>query len=64
MSPDDGREISERDQLWASLRALQPEIGRLAEGDFDGSDRQQLLVQVLARVVNAELDFRSRSGDG
>src|SRR5436309_1630583 len=30
MEPKEAQEISERDQLWASLRALRPEIDRLA----------------------------------
>jgi hypothetical protein len=54
------REISERDQLWASLRALRPEIARLAAGDFDASERQQQMVRLIAQVVAAELDFRLR----
>jgi hypothetical protein len=54
------REISERDQLWASLRALRPEIDRLAAGEFDASERQQQMVQLLSRVVAAEMDFRLR----
>jgi hypothetical protein len=60
MDSQRGQEIAERDQLWASLRALRPEIDRLAAGEFDGSDRQRQLVQVLARVVAAEMDFRAR----
>jgi hypothetical protein len=51
--------ISERDQLWASLRLLLPEIQKLAQGAFDGSERQQQLTQILARVVAAELGFRA-----
>lgn len=31
MEPEQARESSERDQLWASLRALLPEVERLAE---------------------------------
>jgi hypothetical protein len=60
MDPIRAQETSERDQLWASLRALRPEIDRLATGDFDGSDRQQQLVLVLARIVAAEMTFRAR----
>ncbi len=48
-----------RDQLWSSLRALLPEITRIADGGFDGSERQKQLLQVLARVVAAELQFRA-----
>jgi hypothetical protein len=61
MNPDQLRETAERDQLWASLRALTPEVGLLAAGEFDGTARQQQLVRVLARVVTAELDFRARA---
>ena len=60
MDPISAQETSERDQLWASLRALRPEIDRLAAGAFDGSDRQQQLVLVLARIVAAEMTFRAR----
>jgi hypothetical protein len=59
MDPERLREISERDQLWASLRALVPEIARLAEGDFDGSARQKQIVQVLAKIIAAEMEFRA-----
>ena len=52
------QEISQRDQLWASLRELSPEIDRLASGQLDGSTRQQQLAVVLARIVAAELNFR------
>ena len=54
------RDVADRDQLWASLRALRPEIDRLAAGEFDGAERQQQIITVLARVVAAEMDFRAR----
>ncbi len=60
MDPERGQEIAERDQLWASLRALRPEIDRLAAGEFDATDRQRVMVQLIARVVAAEMDFRAR----
>jgi hypothetical protein len=61
MDSDHLREVADRDQLWASLRALRPEIDLLAAGRFDGSDRQQQIITVLARVVAAEMDFRARA---
>jgi hypothetical protein len=60
MDPDHLQEISERDQLWASLRGLRPEIERLATGEWDVTDRQQQLVVILARIVLAELSFRAQ----
>ena len=60
MDPMSARETSERDQLWASLRALRPEIDRLAAGAFTGTDRQKQLVLVLARIVVAEMTYRAR----
>jgi hypothetical protein len=60
MDPQRLQEISERDQLWASLRALRPEIDRIARGQFDSSEYQQQLFLVLARIVVAELDFREK----
>jgi hypothetical protein len=60
MDSEQLREIAERDQLWASLRVLQPEINDLARGVFESSQRQQQIVRILAQVVAAELDFRSR----
>lgn len=53
------RAVAERDQLWASLRALAPEINRLAEGQWDKSERERHVVQLLARIVTAELQFRA-----
>ena len=61
MDPSRAQEIAERDQLWASLRALRPEIDRLAAGEFDGSERQRQLIQLIARIVVSEMDFRERS---
>jgi hypothetical protein len=60
MDPDQAQEIAERDQLWASLRALRPEIERLALGEFADSERQRQVVIVLARIVAAEMDYRAR----
>lgn len=59
MDPDRAQEIAERDQLWASLRQLRRDIDLLASGQFDASERQKQVIQVLARVVSAELDFRA-----
>ena len=61
MDPDEAQDISERDQLWASLRALRAEIDRLGAGEFDGSDRQRQVLVLLARIVAAELDYRARA---
>ena len=58
MDPEQAQESSDRDQLWASLRALRPEIDRLAAGQFDSSERQKQIVSVLARIIAAEMDFR------
>lgn len=63
MEPDEAQETSERDQLWASLRALRPEIEDLAAGEFRGSERQQRLVTIVARIVLAEMDFRARDAE-
>jgi hypothetical protein len=59
MDPDRLQAVAYRDQLWASLPVLLPEINHLADGNFDGSDRERQLIQVLARVVTAELQFRA-----
>jgi hypothetical protein len=61
MDPDQAQEIAERDQLWASLRALRPEIDRLAAEEFDDSERQRQVILVLARIVQAEMNFRART---
>lgn len=60
MGPDKAQEISERDQLWASLRALRPEIDRLAAGEPAESERERQIVMLIARIVTAEMDFRAR----
>jgi hypothetical protein len=58
MDSKQAQEVSERDQLWASLRALRPEIDQLATGNLDGSERQTQIIQILGRIVCAEMDFR------
>ena len=60
MDPQRAQEISERDQLWASLRTLRSEIDRLAQGDWDATDRQKQIVTLISRIVAAEMDYRSR----
>ena len=57
------REAAERDQLWASLRALMPEVRGMAAGDFGDTPRDRQLAQVLARVAAAELDFRAKRAE-
>ena len=59
MDADRARAISERDQLWASLRALLPEIERIARGHFEGTERERQVVSILARITAAELAFRA-----
>ena len=61
MEPDEIQAIAARDQLWASLRTLQPEIDRLAAGELDGSERQREIIRLLARIVSAELNFRAEN---
>ena len=57
--PEYNQAVAERDQLWANLRRLLPEIEHLAAGQSDGSDRERQLVQLLARIVASELAFRA-----
>jgi hypothetical protein len=59
MDPDRLQASAFRDQLWASIPALLPEINRLAGGEFSGSERERQLIQILAKVVVAELRFRA-----
>jgi hypothetical protein len=60
MDSDDMQTVAERDQLWASLRALQPEIELLAAGSWAGTEREKQIIQLLARIVVAELTFRAK----
>jgi hypothetical protein len=59
MDADHLQTVAARDQLWASLRQLGPEIAALAQGRFEGTDRERRLVQLIARIVEAELKFRA-----
>jgi hypothetical protein len=63
MDPEHLRASAERDHLWASLRTLLPDIQRLAGGGFDGSERDQQLLLLLARIVAAELAFRAEDAE-
>jgi hypothetical protein len=59
MESERAQTIAARDQLWASLRGLLPEIDALAQGERNSSEREQQIIQLLARVVSAELGFRA-----
>ncbi len=59
MDPDEIQTIAARDQLWSSLRPLLPEIEQIAYGRFGGSEREQQIIQILAKIVAAELKFRA-----
>ena len=64
MNPEELAEVAARDQLWASLRVLAPEIARLAEGAFDGTERDRQVVRLLAQIVSAELAYRAGKAGG
>ena len=64
MEPLQAQDIADRDQLWANLRVLRPEIERMAEGELVAEDCQRQLAVLLARIVLAELDYRAREGSG
>ncbi len=59
MEADHLQAIAARDQFWSTLRVLVPDIERLAQGQFDGSEREREVLQLLARVALAELQFRA-----
>jgi hypothetical protein len=63
MDPEKLQAQAARDQLWASLRQLRTAIRQLAQGQFDGTDRERMLVQLVARIVEAELKFREEETD-
>ena len=60
MDSNQAQEMSERDQLWASLRPLRPEIEQLAAGQLEPSERQAKLLLIVSRIVLAEMDYRAR----
>jgi hypothetical protein len=60
IDPDRAQAIANRDQLWASLRDLRSVIDRVAQNTFDGSELERQIIVLLARIVQAELDFRER----
>lgn len=63
MDAEDLQEIAARDQLWASLRALMPEIKLLADGNFGNTERELQLIQVLSRIVVSEMEFRAKGSE-
>jgi hypothetical protein len=62
MDAEEMQTVAARDQLWASLRALQPEIERLAAGEMAGTPREAEIAVLLARIVSAELRYRAAEG--
>jgi hypothetical protein len=63
MDPPSREELEERNELWLSLTALRPEIEGLAVGEWESTERQRQVVTLLARIVLAELDFRTPEPD-
>ncbi len=63
MEPERAQESAERDQLWASLRQLRPAIEALGDGRLAETDQERQLIQLVVRIVLAELDYRARSGE-
>lgn len=55
--------IAARDQFWSTLRTLLPDIQQLADGSFDGSPRQTQMIQLIAKIVVAELQFRAERAE-
>jgi hypothetical protein len=64
MEPKRAQAISERDQFWASLRALRPEIDCIADNTWTSSERERQIAVLLARIVAAEMDFRLEDTEG
>jgi len=61
---EEGSEATKaRDQFWTSLQTLQPELVRIAQGEFDGTDRQKQLLRIIAQVTVFELKFRAEWAD-
>ncbi len=58
MDQDHLQAMAYRDQAWAGMRTLLPEIEKLAQGQLDYSERERHLIRVLAGVVAAELRIR------
>jgi hypothetical protein len=58
MDAPQAQDIAHRDQLWASLRVLRPEIERLAQRSKPLTDNQQDLAVLIAKILLAELDYR------
>jgi len=63
MSTPSERDIAERDQLWASLRALRDQVVHLTAAEAPLSDVQIQIVRILSRIVLAELDYRARHAE-
>ena len=51
--------IAARDQFWSTLRVLLPAIEKLANGEFGNSETERQVIQLISRVVVAELQFRA-----
>jgi hypothetical protein len=63
MEPDRAQEIAARDQFWATIRILQPAIEKLAAGEFTNTDTDRQVIQLIARVVVTELNFRAKQAE-
>ena len=59
MNPEHLLTIAARDQFWATIRVLQPAIEKLAAGEFTGTEAERHMMQLIARVVVTELNYRA-----
>jgi hypothetical protein len=51
----------ERTEMWLSLGPLRLEIKGLAEGKLDGTERQNDLIKLLARIALSEMEYQART---
>lgn len=63
MEPDRAQETADRDQFWATIRILKPAIEKLAAGEFANTDTDRQVIQLIARVVVTELNFRAKQAE-
>jgi hypothetical protein len=63
MKPENLLASAARDQFWATIRVLQPAIEKLAAGQFENTETDRQVIQLIARVVVAELNYRAERAE-